>query len=277
MKSIINQIITQTNLSEQEAWWMLQHITNKTRQELLFHDHTALSPFELQTIHHWINKITQEHIPLSYLIGSVPFLDVTIKVVPPILIPRPETEEWVSQLINDLQPHQNNIKTILDIGTGSGCIALSLAKQFPHAIVTAIDINTQALQLAQENAELNGVNNILFIQSDLFEELTSRFDLIVSNPPYIDPIHKLMPQVANWEDNKALFAQDEGLQIIKQIIQQAPKYLNYHSELPYQLVIEHDQDQQEMIKTFASNHKFDCSTKKDLFGKWRTSWLRITN
>lgn len=278
MKSIIKQIQEKTPLQEQEAWWMLEHITNKKRAALLHAKSSSLSKQELFVIDDWIKKLSQKSMPLSYLIGSVPFLDLFIKVVPPILIPRPETEEWVNDLIQELLPFEQNIKSILEIGTGSGCIGLALAKSFPKATITAVDINPQALELAQENATLNKINNINFIKSDLFKNLNIlKFDLIVSNPPYIDPSHKktIMPQVLNWEDEKALFADQEGLELIYQIIQNAKKHLHYLPILPHQIILEHDRDQQEKINFFAQKNGFNCQNKKDLFGNIRTSWCKI--
>lgn len=278
MKSIVKQIIKRTNVSEQEAWWMLQHITNRSKETLLFSESSTLSKKELQTIEEWIYKLDNEHQPLSYLLGSVPFLDLTIFVATPILIPRPETEEWIFNLITKLQPYTEHIKTVLDIGTGSGCIALALAKHFPKAQVIATDINPQALQLAQKNAQKNGIENVDFLKSDLFENLhNKKFDLIVSNPPYIDPANKLMPQVVEWEDNKALFAQDHGLKLIKKIIQSAPDYIHKNVNIPYQLVIEHDAGQENIIKDAAQEYGLRCTAQKDAFGNYRTSWCTFIN
>lgn len=278
MKKIIDFIKQNSSLSDQEAWWVLEHITKKTRAELLLSNDAFLSQQELSMIKDWLYQLSQESVPLSYLLGSVPFFNMTIKVQQPILIPRPETEEWVASIIQELHSYSENIRFILEIGTGSGCISLALAKAFPNAFVTATDINQQALNLAQENAALHNIANITFIKSDLFKNIPStKFDLIISNPPYIDPIHKqnMMPQVIKWEDERALFAQQEGLELIYKIIQEASAYLHPNRALPYQLVIEHDNNQQEKIKDFAQQHGFHCSSRKDLFGNTRTSWCKL--
>lgn len=281
MKSVLAHIIAQTNLNEQEAWWMLQHITNKTKAKLLFSEKESLSSAELEKINDWIAQLSEKSIPLTYLLGSIPFLDLTIKTKPPILIPRIETEEWVATLIKELQPHKEWIKSILEIGTGSGCIALALAKNFINSAVVATDINEQALQLAAENAKTNNITNVTFMQSDLFKNIPEdqTFDLIISNPPYIDPIHHetMAQQVIKWEDKGALFAEEGGLKLIKQIIHEAPKHLTNRPQLPYQLIIEHDSGQEREIALIAQKNSFACSSRKDLFNNVRTSWCKIIN
>ncbi len=218
----------------QNAWVLISHLTGKTRLELITHPEITLTPDQRATLKTWITQITVEHKPIQYLIGSVPFLDLTITVRPPILIPRPETEEWCDQLIQQLKaaarlnPETNNPLNILDLCTGSGCIALALARAFPTAHVIAIDIEPKACALAQENARINDIENIKIIESDLFSALPDnrKFDLIVSNPPYIAPeiLATLDPEVREWEAAKALIAEDHGLACIKTIIAQAPAY-----------------------------------------------------
>lgn len=281
MITVIKKIQQNTNLSEQEAWWMLEKITQKTKEQLYTQTKQLLTDQEQKTIDDWIYKLQHESIPLAYLIGSVPFLDLTIDVKPPILIPRPETEEWVNQLIEAITPFQESITSILEIGTGSGCIAISIAQKFPQLQITATDINPQALELAQQNANKNNITNITFLKSNLFENISTEqhFDLIVSNPPYINPImsKEMMPQVTEWEDRQALFANDQGLEIIYEILNNSSQYLRKQSQLPYQLVIEHDYNQHKAIKKHAHQQRWTCSQKQDLFGNWRTSWFTYQN
>ena len=154
-----------------------------------------------------------------------------------------------------------------------------LACKFTKAKVTATDINLQALKLAKENATLNNIKNIEFIQSDLFEFITQnqKFDLIVSNPPYIDLACKdtMMPQVIKWEDRKALFCKQQGLYLINKIFTNAKTFINYNKQMPYQLVIEHDNGQEEKIKEISKQNDFSCTEKKDSFGNIRTSWCKL--
>ena len=277
MISVIAYIQSKTNLCRQEAWWMLEHITKQSKEQLLLLNNDQLTKDQKESIKDCINKLTQKSVPLSYLLEAVPFGSLTIKVTPPILIPRPETEEWVNDVIQTLQPFKKEIKRILDIGTGSGCIGLSLAKAFDTAHVTAVDINTQALELAQQNAESNGIKNITFTKSNLFENINNqKFDLIVSNPPYIDPACKnnMSSTVTKWEDHQALFADNQGLTIIKQILEQAKNNLNPSTTLPCQLVLEFDHGQEDMITKYAAKHNWLCNVHQDLFGKNRTAYCK---
>ena len=276
MISIVKKIQSSTNLSEQEAWWMLEKITKKSKAKLLFLSKEHLSKHQTAMINEWVVKLSKKNIPLTYLLGSIPFLNLTIQVEAPILIPRPETEEWVNMLINELQSYQTSITNILDIGTGTGCIAIALAKAFSKAQVTAIDINPKAIELATKNATLNKVSNISFIESNLFNNIPANksFDLIVSNPPYIDPTDKdhMLKQVTKWEDPAALFAENKGLGIIEQIFAQSKNYLSNKRNLPYQLVFEFGYNQGTIIPAIAQKQDWTCSIEKDAFNNNRTAW-----
>lgn len=267
----------QTTLSIQEACWLLQHITKKSLAELFTMQ--QLTDQENADLNDAILQIKDLHKPVAYILGFVPFLDLTIQVKAPILIPRHETEEWVAKIIEQFRPFKKNIRKICDIGTGSGCIALALAKNFPDAQITAIDINPCALDLAQQNATRNNITNITFLPSDLFERLSknTKFELIVSNPPYIDPtyIPKLGADVVQWEDHQALFATDCGLHFINKILQNAAQFLQKNSYLPAQLIFEIDHDQHEKVLTHAKQFAWQARVVKDAFGKLRTIWCRL--
>lgn len=175
-----------------------------------------------------------EHKPLAYSFGTAEFLDCTLAIRPPVLIPRPETEEWVACLIELLVPYADKPLRLVDIGTGSGCIALALAKRFPQFTVIAVDRAEHALALAQENAVKNNIVNIQFIQSDLLTAVAT-VDMVISNPPYISPADYALldPSVRYWEDKDALTAADDGYVIIERIVQQAQqKTTHAYPELP---------------------------------------------
>ncbi len=277
IQKYIDQITTKSNLSKQEAVWLLEHITQENHTSLL---HKDLTKEQEKLLAQCVNQIIHKKKPLSYIIGWVPFLELKIKVTPPILIPRPETEEWVHQLIEKLSSNKRHIKKILDIGTGSGAIALSLAKNFPEAEIWAIDINQAALCLAQENAEINAINNIKFLQSDLFEKLQDqKFDIIVSNPPYIPESMQdaLSASVTQWEDPNALFSGPTGLNLIEKILKESQNHINFNPHLPFQLIIEIDTTQYQSIQAVGNQYSWSCSITKDLFDNWRTAWCTINH
>jgi release factor glutamine methyltransferase len=273
MNKLITHITQTTHLNHSEAIWLIEHMCKRSQASLAVQ---PLTPQELRRIRSLVYRIRISKKPLAYVLKTVPFLNLTIQVKPPVLIPRPETEEWVCKIIQTFAP--NSVRTILEIGTGSGCISLALAAHFAQAHVIAIDINKKALNLAKKNSKLNDIKNIEFVHSNLFANIKNqKFDLIVSNPPYIDPAKKetLAPAVLQWEDHQALFAPKHGMQMIESIIAQSKNYLNPLPELPAQLIIEIDQDQKNAALTFAKQHNFLGNGHKDLFNQWRTIWLQF--
>ena len=161
--------------------------------------------------------------PLQYILGETEFMGLTFHVEPGVLIPRADTEILVEKALELMRPGAR----VLDIGTGSGAIAISLAKLGKSARVTAVDVSDKALEIARKNAESNGAN-VEFIKSDCFSALNGRkYDMIVSNPPYIsdDEMRGLMPEV-KLEPELALFGGADGLDFYRRISREAPGYLN---------------------------------------------------
>lgn len=175
--------------------------------------------------------------PIQYVLGETTFLDFTFKVKEGVLIPRPETEELVLW-IAEKAPKDRPI-SILDIGTGSGCIAVSLAKLIPNASVTAIDVSSEALEIANANAELNGVS-VSFIKQDILAATTlpGEFDIIVSNPPYVRELEKteMQPNVLDFEPSLALFVSDGSpLVFYQKITELASKFLTPSGALYFEI------------------------------------------
>ena len=222
-------------LCQQYAWWMMQAISEKTKIELITQETIMLDLEQKELLAQWLHLLVEEHMPIAYILGSVPFADIDILVQTPTLIPRPETEEWCLHIIEHLHQLDNKKIKILDIATGSGCIALALAHHLPQAEIIATDISDSALELAEKNREHNKIRNVTFIQSDLFASIPTgmRFDIIVSNPPYIAPAEwkSLEQSVSQWEDYNALIAQDDGFAIIKKIITHAPQFIQPNEEM----------------------------------------------
>jgi release factor glutamine methyltransferase len=242
VRTIINEITTllepfyeSNNHAQTVAWWLLEGITRKSKTRLIVDIFVTLSKEQSAQLTTWITLHTQSHYPLQYLLGFVPFGPLKILVEAPILIPRPETEEWCASLISYLEPVTKEKLRILDMCTGSGCIALWFAKSFPNAVVYGVDISNEALTLAHKNAAYNNITNVQFFKSDLFTILNqdTPFDLIVTNPPYISPDtwNDLSPTVAHWEDRGALVAGNQGMELIQKITFQAPFYLTKKSPL----------------------------------------------
>ena len=199
--------------------------------------------------------------PLAYILGKADFMGFEFLVTADALIPRQETEilvETVMRYVSNLQPPASGLQA-LDIGTGSGCIAVSLAKLLTDAHITATDISEEALSLARRNAKFHDVGHIVhFVQSDLFnsDELRAKpYDLIISNPPYVrsDDIATLQPEVRH-EPRIALDGGADGLDFYRRIVRQAPAYLRQGGFL----MLEIGFDQKEEIKNIFKNaHNFE--------------------
>ncbi len=231
IKQLIQQLLPtceNSMLAEQEAWWLVEAVTNKSKSGLLSNP-APLSQAQIERLDALVMQRVQEHKPLQYLLGSVPFCGLTINVRPPTLIPRPETEEWTTWLIDCYKKSGIETFAVLDLCTGTGCIGLAIAKHFSGTTIIGVDLKQEAIVLANENKHINKLTNISFIASDLYENLPTNFTchLIVSNPPYLsfDEYTQLDTDVRNWEDRDALVGDDNGMIFYRQILQHASKYL----------------------------------------------------
>lgn len=280
----LSVVYADDTLCQQYAWWILQALCDKTKTELIMQQTIMLSIEQQKKYDQWMYLLIQEKMPLQYVLGFVPFADLEILVEPPILIPRPETEEWCLYLIEHFLVLCNKKIKILDIATGSGCIALAFAHYLPQAILVATDISDAALELTEKNIEHNKIRNVTCIKSDLFESipLGMKFDCIVSNPPYIsfDELKGLDESVTRWEDIQALAAEDNGLAIIKKIIAQAPQFIQTNDEMEAknipQVVIEIGYAQGPAVKELMQAAGYNnILVHKDLEGKNRFVTGRI--
>ncbi len=269
-------------LCRQYSWWILKEITRQEKEQLLSHHIVQLNAQQLSTLNEWIGKLIDHHMPIQYLIGTIPFNGIEILLKPPTLIPRPETEEWVVKLIKQIKKLSNQKLSILDIGTGSGCIALALAHAFPQATVYATDISEKAIKLAHINAIHNGITNAHFIKSNIFSGIPHglTFDLIVSNPPYISEKEwfELDRSITEWEDKSALIARDEGLSIIESIIKDACCHIKTEPGMAdlSNVFIEIGYKQADKVTNLMHTSKFSSVTiEKDLEGKNRVISGRV--
>lgn len=211
--------------------------------------------------------------PIQYIVGETEFFGLPFKVNNNVLIPRPETEELVSWVLDchSRRSDESRQISLLDIGTGSGCIAIALAKNLPNASVYALDVSEKALEVAGVNAELNAVD-VTLIQKDILSKniaLSQKFDVIVSNPPYVRVQEKSMmkPNVLNNEPHLALFVEDENpLQFYKVISEFAKIALKDNGILYFEINEFLGKDTVDLLKQNGYNN---IELKQDIFGKDR--------
>lgn len=208
--------------AQRDAELLLLHVAGITRADLMTHPERELTE---RQINHYQAAITRRarHEPVQHILGIQEFYGRDFIVNRLVLIPRPETEHLVEAVLATCpQP-----KSVLDIGTGSGILAITLALELPSATVTATDISTAALAVAQKNAQqLDAGERIRFVVSDLFTALDDeQFDCIVSNPPYVARSEVLEPQVREYEPAMALYAGEDGLTIYRRLIPEAIAHL----------------------------------------------------
>lgn len=200
--------------------------------------------------------------PLQYILGETEFMGLTFHVEPGVLIPRANTEILVEKALAWMKPGAR----VLDIGTGSGAIAVSLAKLGRQAQVTAVDVSDRALEIARRNAERNGAA-VEFVKSDCFSALKGRkYDMIVSNPPYIseDEMRGLMPEVTR-EPELALFGGADGLDFYRRISREAPEYLNEGGCLLFEI----GWLQKEAVSALVKAHIGEPFALRDYGQNWR--------
>ena len=172
--------------------------------------------------------------PVQYIVGNVDFYGYKINVNKNVLIPRFETEELVFKTINLIKKNLNKNIKVLDIGTGSGCISIALKKEIPGLDITAVDISEDALVVAKNNALENNCE-INFIKSDLFNNIGDKYDLIISNPPYISYDEQIMDIVKKNEPHLALYAKNNGLYFYEEIIKNSSNYLNDKNIIAFEI------------------------------------------
>ena len=232
---------------------ILAHILRRSREWLLAHDATALTQPQQQQARQLLLQRTRRQ-PIAYLTGRRDFYGHSFLVNEQVLVPRPESE--VILAILDELAQDNHLRTVLDVGTGSGCLATSIKLAHPNLTVSACDISKSALPVARRNAArlLPSGQQIKFYQSDLLNNLpvNSRFDLVVANLPYLSPGENgLSPELA-FEPAIALYADDDGLSLIKQLITTAPARLT----LGGYLLLEMNTDQIETVASYATSYRY---------------------
>jgi release factor glutamine methyltransferase len=294
-----------------EAETIIVHCLETDRTALL-RDNPVITKSVIEKIDEFLERRSKRE-PLQYILGYVDFLGMKMKVGKGVLIPRPETELLAEEAIKTVRSQQSNQPllisnppsppfskggmggfekggqregnedssgiansslSILDLCTGSGCLALALAKEFPQSHVYGTDISEAAIEYARKNAEINGIKNVTFLKGSLFEPLRElftvhhsllTFDLIVSNPPYIKEgdIRTLQPEIKNWEPVEALNGGEDGLDYYRLIISEARNYLKDSGCIMLELGINEADEVRELAKHAGFK---DISFRKDYAG-----------
>ena len=203
-----------------DAQLLLLRALDRDAAWLLTHPEAPLSDEQLKRYDDWVAR-RERHEPMQYILGEQEFYGLRLRVTRDVLIPRPETEHAVEAVL--ARGGRGAAVRICDVGTGSGAIAVALAHALPLAEVTAVDRSRGALAVARENALRHGVaERVRFVESDLLAAVRGeRFDVVVSNPPYVRDDEVLEPQVAEWEPGAALFAGPTGLEVYWRLIPEA--------------------------------------------------------
>ena len=247
--------------AECDAWLLLEHVSGMNRAQFFLHQQDTV-PGELEADYRGMLRKRAEHIPLQHLTGTQEFMGLEFQVSPDVLIPRQDTELLVEKLL----PHVHG-KRVLDVCTGSGCIAISLAVLGKPEHVDAVDLSEKALIQAEKNAKRLEAD-ISFYRSDMLDEITGRYDVIVSNPPYIASkvVDELMPEVQEHEPRMALDGGTDGLDLYRRLLAQAPDRL-----LPGGfLAVEIGYDQREAVMELFREQGFtDVHCARDLCGNDR--------
>ena len=219
-----------------------------------------------------IEKHIKEDVPLSHLVGFEYFYDRKFKVTKDVLSPRMETEELIYKVVEYVKATKKNNLKILDLCTGSGIIAITLKKELEQVLVDVIasDISEEAIEVAKENAQSHDAT-IKFVKSDIFNNIDDKFDIIVSNPPYIDRKDEVTMQdnVLKYDPHLALFAEEEGMYFYRKIIEQANDYLNENGVIFFEI----GYDQKDKIIKLADMNGYSAEVYKDINGRDRMAFL----
>ena len=219
-----------------------------------------------------IEKHIKEDVPLSHLVGFEYFYDRKYKVTKDVLSPRMETEELIYKVIEYVKASNKNNFKILDLCTGSGIIAITLKKELEQVSVDVIasDISEEAIEVAKENAQSHDAT-IKFIKSDIFNNIDDKFDIIISNPPYIDRKDEvtMKDNVLKYDPHLALFAEEEGMYFYRKIIEQANDYLNENGVMFFEI----GYDQKDKIIKLADINGYSAEVYKDINGRDRMAFL----
>lgn len=249
-----------------EAQWLMAEVLGCRRLDLFLQFERPLTEEELERLREAVRRRARRE-PLQYICGYQDFHDIRLKVGPGVLVPRPETEALVVKVVERLREHAG--PRIVDLGTGSGAIALALARALPEARVLAVEKSREALGLARGNAESLGLRDrVAFRSGNWLEGLSLEADCIVSNPPYLtgEEWHSAAPEVREYEPREALVAGEEGLADLREILTGASQRLRPGGLLAMEMGIAHGKALEEL----ARRHGYrDAAVETDVSGRDR--------
>ena len=271
--TIASWLRQQGSLARLELEVALCHALDCSRAHLLSHPEQQLTCAELKQLSHWTHQL-HNHIPLAYLTGEQEFWGLSLSIDARVLVPRPDTEILVECALECLPdaPASTQARALqaLDLGTGSGAIALAIAQERCDVDIHACDISAECLAVAEANSRALGLPISLRL-SDWFERIDQRFHVIVANPPYIDSADPHLSQL-QAEPRAALVAPNHGLADLQAIIERAPAHLHRDGWL----LLEHGYDQGMATRELLTNRGFEqVGTRRDLGGNERVSWGQL--
>ena len=265
-------LLRRQDKEESLAKFLLMYMLDETTEQFSNKLSEELSVEQENRYFDLINKNINEDTPLSHLVGFDYFYDRKFKVTKDVLSPRIETEELIYKVLEYIKKSKKDSFRILDLCTGSGIIAITLKKEIveKYTEIVASDISEKALSIAIENANNNNAN-ITFIKSDLFDNISGKFDLIISNPPYISYKDKITikDSVLNYDPHLALFAEEDGIYFYRKIIENAVHYLSKDGVIFFEI----GYDQKEKIFELGKNNNFITTVYKDINDRDRIAKL----
>jgi protein-(glutamine-N5) methyltransferase, release factor-specific len=265
-------LLRRQDKEESLAKFLLMYMLDETSEQFSNKLSEELSVEQENRYFDLINKNINEDTPLSHLVGFDYFYDRKFKVTKDVLSPRMETEELIYKVLEYIKKSKKDSFRILDLCTGSGIIAITLKKEIveKYTEIVASDISEKALSIAIENANNNNAN-ITFIKSDLFDNISGKFDLIISNPPYISYKDKITikDSVLNYDPHLALFAEEDGIYFYRKIIENAVHYLSKDGVIFFEI----GYDQKEKIFELGKNNNFITTVYKDINDRDRIAKL----
>lgn len=265
-------LLRRQDKEESLAKFLLMYMLDETSEQFSNKLSEELSVEQENRYFDLINKNINEDTPLSHLVGFDYFYDRKFKVTKDVLSPRMETEELIYKVLEYIKKSKKDSFRILDLCTGSGIIAITLKKEIveKYTEIVASDISEKALSIAIENANNNNAN-ITFIKSDLFDNISGKFDLIISNPPYISYKDKITikDSVLNYDPHLALFAEEDGIYFYRKIIENAVHYLSKDGVIFFEI----GYDQKDKILELGKNNNFITTVYKDINDRDRIAKL----